>query len=171
MGDIERMSGNAPWEPIAAYSRAVRAGNLIAIAGTTGLDERGIVVGVNQMYVQAQQALANIRRALERAGASMRDVIRTRMFTTDIRRLDEIARAHREFFADARPASTLVEVVRLVHPDMLIEIEADAFVPARGSARAAAPIRTKPAARARPRPKPKSPRAKSRGASKRGKRR
>jgi enamine deaminase RidA (YjgF/YER057c/UK114 family) len=169
MADIERISSNAPWEPIAAYSRAVRVGNLIAVSGTTGLDARGVVVGINQMYVQASQALANIRAALERAGASMRDVIRTRMFTTDIRRFDEIARAHRECFAAARPASTLVEVARLVHPDMLIEIEADAFVPAHAAARTAAPARPKPASRAKPRPKqaPAKPRNTSRRARRR----
>ncbi len=169
MGDIERISSHAPWEPIAAYSRAVRAGNIVAVSGTTGIDERGVVAGVNQMYVQARQALANIQRALERAGASMRDVIRTRMFTTDMARFEEIARAHREFFADARPASTLVEVRRLVNPDMLIEIEADAFVPERSAARATAPARTKPQARLRPKPKPV--RGKSRSISRRGRRR
>jgi enamine deaminase RidA (YjgF/YER057c/UK114 family) len=169
MADIERISSNAPWEPIAAYSRAVRAGSIVAVSGTTGLDERGVVAGVNQMYVQARQALMNIRSALERAGASMRDVIRTRMFTTDIARFDEIARAHRECFVDARPASTLVEVRRLVHPDMLIEIEADAFVPERSAARGAAPSRTKTTSRALPKPKPA--RARARGTSRRGRRR
>lgn len=127
MRQIARMSSGAPWEPVAAYSRAVKAGEFVAVSGTTAIDERGLVVGGGQMYVQARQALLNIRRALERAGLSMREVVRTRMFVTDISRFAEVARAHHEFFADSPPASTMVEVKRFVHPDMLIEIEADAY--------------------------------------------
>src|SRR5229473_7366617 len=127
MSAISRISSNAPWEPVVAYSRLVRAGNLVAVSGTTATDEHGLVVGAGQMYVQARQALANIRAALERAGVSMHEVVRTRMFVTDIGRYAEAARAHREFFADAPPATTMVEVHRLIHPDMMIEIEADAY--------------------------------------------
>ena len=127
MNAISRISSNAPWEPVVAYSRVVRAGDFVAVSGTTAFDEHGLIVGAGQMYVQARQALANIGAALERAGVSMREVIRTRMFVTDIARFAEAARAHREFFADSPPATTMVEVRRLVHPDMLIEIEADAY--------------------------------------------
>jgi enamine deaminase RidA (YjgF/YER057c/UK114 family) len=127
MSAISRLSSNAPWEPVVAYSRLVRAGDYVAVSGTTALDEHGLVVGGGQMYVQARQALANIRTALERAGVSLHDVIRTRMFVTDIARYAEAARAHREVFADFPPATSMVEVRRLIHPDMLIEIEADAY--------------------------------------------
>jgi enamine deaminase RidA (YjgF/YER057c/UK114 family) len=127
MSAISRISSNAPWEPIVAYSRLVRAGDFVAVSGTTATDEHGLLVGAGQMYVQARQALANIRAALERAGIALHQVIRTRMFVTDIGRYEEAARAHREFFADSPPATTMVEVRRLIHPDMLIEIEADAY--------------------------------------------
>jgi enamine deaminase RidA (YjgF/YER057c/UK114 family) len=127
MSAITRISSNAPWEPIVAYSRLVRAGDFVAVSGTTAFDERGLIVGAGQMYVQARQALSNIRAALERVGLSMSDVVRTRMFVTDVGRFAEAARAHREFFADSRPATTMVEVRRLVSPDMMIEIEADAY--------------------------------------------
>jgi len=127
MSAISRISSNAPWEPVVAYSRLVRAGDYVAVSGTTATDENGLVVGAGQMYVQTRQALANIRAALERAGVSLHDVIRTRMFVTDIARYAEAARAHREVFADFPPATSMVEVRRLIHPDMLIEIEADAY--------------------------------------------
>ena len=127
MSAISRISSSAPWEPVVAYSRLVRAGDYVAVSGTTATDENGLVVGAGQMYVQARQALANIRAALERAGVSLHDVIRTRMFVTDIGRYAEAARAHREVFADFPPATSMVEVRRLIHPDMLIEIEADAY--------------------------------------------
>ena len=142
MAQLVRIASGAPWEPVAAYSRAVKAGEFVAVSGTTAIDERGLVVGGGQMYVQARQALLNIRAALDRVGLSMQDVVRTRMFVTDISRFAEVARAHHEFFAEAPPASTLVEVRGLVHPAMLIEIEADAY---RGSAPAPeAPERSKP---------------------------
>ena len=133
MTAISRISSNAPWEPVVAYSRLVRAGDYVAVSGTTATDEHGLVVGAGQMYVQARQALANIRAALERAGVSMHEVIRTRMFVTDIARYAEAARAHRECFADFPPATSMIEVRRLIHPDMLIEIEADAYVGAPSS--------------------------------------
>ena len=128
MSTISRISSNTPWEPIVGYSRLVRAGDMVAVSGTTATDERGMIVGAGQMYVQARQALVNIRTALERAGLAMHHVIRTRMFVTDMARFAEVARAHKEFFAGAPPASTVVEVRRLANPDMMIEIEADAFI-------------------------------------------
>ena len=127
MAQLVRIASGTPWEPVAAYSRVVKAGEFVAVSGTTATDERGLVVGGGQMYVQARQALTNIRTALERMGLSMQDVVRTRMFVTDISRFAEAARAHHEFFAQAPPASTMVEVKALVHPAMLIEIEADAY--------------------------------------------
>jgi len=127
---IARIPSGAPWEPIFGYSRAVKAGDWLAVSGTTSFDESGKIVGYGQMYVQARQAIANIAAALERAGATLGDVVRTRVFATDLRRFEEIARAHRESFGAAPPASTAVEVRRLVHPDMLVEIEADAYAPA-----------------------------------------
>jgi enamine deaminase RidA (YjgF/YER057c/UK114 family) len=127
MSAISRISTNTPWEPIVGYSRLVRAGDIVAVSGTTATDDRGMIVGGGQMYVQARQALVNIRTALERAGLAMHHVIRTRMFVTDMSRFAEVARAHKEFFADSPPASTIVEVCRLANPDMLIEIEADAY--------------------------------------------
>jgi len=152
MSAISRISSNAPWEPIVAYSRLVRAGDFVAVSGTTAFDDQGLIVGAGQMYVQARQALANIRTALERAGVTMREVVRTRMFVTDIGRFAEAARAHREFFADSPPATTMVEVRRLVHPDMLIEIEADAYAgTSPGSANRAKPkASSKPKAAAKP---------------------
>jgi enamine deaminase RidA (YjgF/YER057c/UK114 family) len=127
MSQIERVASNTPWEPIFGYVRKVKAGNWLAISGTTATDERGTVVGGGQMYVQARQALLNIKHHLESAGFSLADMVRTRVFVTDISRFAEVARAHKEVFGENPPASTLVEVKRLVHPDMLIEVEADAF--------------------------------------------
>src|SRR5262249_3637076 len=116
MAQLVRIASGTPWEPVAAYSRAVKAGEFVAVSGTTATDERGLVVGGGQMYVQARQALTNIRTALERMGLSMQDVVRTRMFVTDISRFAEVARAHHDFFVQAPPASTMVEVKALVHP-------------------------------------------------------
>ena len=134
MQKISRITSGAPWEPIFGYSRAVRAGDWVAVSGTTSFDERGLVVGPGQMYVQARQAIGNIAAALARSGASLADVVRTRVFVTDITRFAEVARAHQERFGANPPASTAVEVRRLVHPDMLVEIEADAYVPLAGPA-------------------------------------
>ncbi|HEX6898379.1 MAG TPA: RidA family protein [Thermoanaerobaculia bacterium] len=122
------ISGGAPWEPIVGYSRAVRVGPHIQVAGTTALDAAGAVVGLDDPYAQTVQILKNIAAALEKAGARMEDVVRTRIFTTDISRWEEIGRAHGEFFRDVRPACTMVEVSRLISPEMLVEIEADALV-------------------------------------------
>jgi enamine deaminase RidA (YjgF/YER057c/UK114 family) len=127
MSKFERFASNATWEPLFGYSRAVRAGEWLAVSGTTATDERGMPVGVGQMYVQARQALLNIKAAVERAGLSVTDVVRTRVFVTDMLRFAEVARAHREMFGDTLPASTVVEVRRLVHPSMMVEIEADAY--------------------------------------------
>ncbi|MGB3551563.1 MAG: RidA family protein [Candidatus Binatus sp.] len=153
MSAISRISTNTPWEPIVGYSRLVRAGELVAVSGTTATDERGLIVGGGQMYVQARQALDNIRVALERAGLAMHHVIRTRMFVTDMERFAEAARAHKEFFADSPPASTIVEVRRLANPDMMIEIEADAYAGTANSQTAggvAAATARKPGARVKP---------------------
>jgi len=152
MSAISRISTNTPWEPIVGYSRLVRAGDIVAVSGTTATDERGLIVGAGQMYVQARQALANIRAALERAGLGMHHVIRTRMFVTDIERFAEAARAHKEFFADSPPATSMVEVRRLVNADMLIEIEADAYAGTANPTSAGAKPRaaTKPKAASKP---------------------
>ncbi|HXN86623.1 MAG TPA: RidA family protein [Candidatus Binataceae bacterium] len=127
MTQIERVASNTPWEPIFGYVRKVKAGNWLAISGTTATDDRGMLVGGGQMYVQARQTLLNLKHHIESAGFSLSNLVRTRVFVTDISRFAEVARAHKEIFGAHPPASTLVEVRRLVHPDMLIEIEADVF--------------------------------------------
>lgn len=121
-------STNTPWEPVVGYSRAVRVGNQVFVTGTTATDAEGKVVGAGDAYAQTVQALRNIQAVLECAGAGMRHVVRTRMFVTDISRWQDVGRAHAEFFRDIRPATTMVEVSRLIDPAMLVEIEADAVV-------------------------------------------
>ena len=122
----ERISSGAKWESIVGYSRAVKVGNRIYVTGTTALGQDGEIVGVDDAYEQAKQCLKNIERALQRLGAGMEHVVRTRMFVTDISRWEEYGRAHGEFFREIMPATTMVEVSKLIDARMLIEIEADA---------------------------------------------
>lgn len=122
------ISSGVKWEAIVGYSRAVRVGPFIAVTGTTATTASGALHGPGDMYAQAQQALANLVQALAKAGASPADVVRTRIFVTDISRWEEVGRAHREIFGAVMPATTMVEVSRLIDPEMLVEIEADAIV-------------------------------------------
>ncbi len=126
MSERQRFSTGTKWEPLVGYSRAVRVGTRIYVTGTTATDERGEVVGAGDAYAQAVQAIRNVERALQSLGAGLEHVVRTRMFVTDISRWEEFGRAHGEFFADVMPATTMVEVSRLIDPRMLFEIEADA---------------------------------------------
>lgn len=124
----QNISSGTKWEPVVGYSRAVRVGPYVHVAGTTAVDAAGVLIGPGDAYAQTAYILRKIERALAEAGASMSQVVRTRLFVTDISRFTEIGQAHGEVFRDIRPASTMVEVKGLVDPDMLIEIEADAYV-------------------------------------------
>ncbi len=118
----------APWEPVVGYSRATRVGEFIAVSGSAAVDSEGKLVGEGDAYLQAKQCIRVIEKALAEAGAGLQDVVRTRIFVTDIEQWAEIARAHQEAFGDVMPATSMVEVSRLIDPAMLLEIEADAIV-------------------------------------------